>query len=71
MRAHLNTSSAAGTAGSIEHNFRVITLRLRVGTPQATQGTTLQENGRPYTGTVMDGIVLDVEDYSTESFHRM
>ena len=71
MRAHFNTSSAAGAAGSIIQNFRVITLRLGVGTPEAPQGTTLQEYSRPYPGTVMDGIMLDVEDYSTESFHRM
>jgi hypothetical protein len=71
MRAYLNASSAVCTAESIKHDFRASPLRLRVGAPQARKGTSLHEYGRSYPGTVMDGIMLDVEDCSPASFHRM
>lgn len=54
--------SAAGAFLRVIQYFRQEYLTLRIVAPSASQGTTLEENGGPDTGAVMNAKLLNVKD---------
>jgi hypothetical protein len=56
------TGISPNASGLDKPEFRPAFLRFRIGTPQALEWTAFQENQRPYSGAIVYGIPLNVEN---------
>lgn len=64
LRTYLDTGPTDPTLTFSDHEVRGEILRLRIGTPAASQRTTLHEDRGPNARSVVDGEALDIKDDS-------
>ena len=62
LRTRLHTTLAPDALLLGVHLHRLVFKTFRIVTPHASKGTSLYENGRPDTGSVIDGKPLNVEN---------
>ena len=64
LRAGTRAFKAAETVFTAVHDLDAGELGLRIGTPFAAEGTSLQKHGGPYAGAIVDGKLLNIKNNS-------